>query len=398
MHRVDLLFCDVEAWKLGGSERVDLAIARGQVVARGIQIARDSEAREVIDGRGKRLIPGLVDVHLHGYGGHDVTSGGVPAARAAAAALARTGTTRFLATLYPSQPERLVQLAAEFARCLRDQELEAPLGARIEGLHLEGPFVNPRKAGALDPACLRAPDLDEARALVLRFPGVIRRMTIAPELEGAHEVVRFLLDQGVRPSLGHSDCSATQAELATRLGPLAVTHLFNAMRGVHHREPGLALAALENEDLIPEIICDGVHVDPQVVRWTREVRGNKGLVMISDALWPAGSDVASFEAGGKQIRHGSDAMWAEEGMLAGAKLCLMEMVRARVADGSLRFHEAVAMASYWPARELGLRNDLEPGAIGDAVLLDEASEISGVWLAGQCIFPPIGRSFGASKR
>lgn len=381
--RAELLFRDVEAWCPEGWERADIAIGRRGVLARGPDLARTVEAEQIVEGRGRRLVPGLVDVHVHGYGGHDVTFGGAVAARAAAAALARAGTTRFLATLYPSPPERLRALVAEYGELLRIQRGEAPFGSRIEGLHLEGPFVNPARAGALDPACLRAPALEEVRAWVREHPGVVRRMTLAPELSGAHDLLRFLLDEGVRPSLGHSDCSCDRAIAAARLGPLAVTHLFNAMRGIHHREPGLALAALELPELVPEVICDGVHVAPEVLRWVRGVRGAGGMVMISDALWPAGSPIHEFEAGGKQIRQGPDAMWAEEGMLAGAKLCQLEMVRARVADGTFALHDAIDIASRWPARELGLRADLLPGALGDALLLEDDLRLAGVWIDGR---------------
>jgi N-acetylglucosamine-6-phosphate deacetylase len=381
--RAEVLFLDVEAWSPKGWERTDVALSGREVLARGADLSGACIAREVVEGRGRKLVPGLVDVHLHGYGGHDVTSGGPSAARAAAAALAQVGTTRFLATLYPSPPERLRALIAAYDELLREQRGEGPRGARIEGLHLEGPFVSRKRAGALEPECLREPDLAEVRGWLREHPGVVRRITVAPELTGAHELLRLLLDHGVRPSLGHTDCTCREAEAAARVGPLAVTHLFNAMRGVHHREPGLAMAALEIPDLVPELICDGVHVAPEVLRWVRGVRGAHGVVMISDALWPAGSAVLEFEAGGKRIRQGADAMWAEQGMLAGAKLCLLEMIRARVADGTFHLHDAIGMASYWPARELGLRADLMPGGLADALLLAEDGGLDGVWIDGR---------------
>ncbi|MBL8900284.1 MAG: N-acetylglucosamine-6-phosphate deacetylase [Planctomycetes bacterium] len=384
--RAEVLFRDVEAWSPAGWERTDLALGTRAVLARGAGLADACEARTIVEGRGRKLVPGLVDVHLHGYAGHDVTSGGPVAARLVASALARAGTTRFLATLYPSPPERLRALIAAYDELLREQRGEAPRGARVEGLHLEGPFVSRKRAGALEPECLRDPDLAEVRTWLREHPGVVRRITIAPELTGAHELLRLLLDHGVRPSLGHSDCTCREAEVAAKLGPLAVTHLFNAMRGVHHREPGLALAALEIPELVPELICDGVHVAPEVLRFVHETRGARGVVMISDALWPAGSDVLEFEAGGKRIRQGADAMWAEQGMLAGAKLCLLEMIRSRVADGTFELHAAIGMASFWPARELGLRADLLPGGLADALLLAADGGLDGVWIDG-CAVP-----------
>lgn len=382
---VDWILEDVRVPGPTGWESVELRFGGGRVQVRSgpPHDAETPPGAKRVHGRGRRLVPGLVDLHVHGFGGHDITTGGAAATLGAAEALARHGTTRFLATLYPTPPEPTFAAVQGVALAMQRQRDEGGVGARIEGVHLEGPFVNPARRGALPAACLRLPDLAEMRGLVRSFPGVIRRVTLAPEMSGAADLIRFLLDEGIRPSLGHSDCTCVEAERAAGLGPLAVTHLFNAMRGIHHREPGLALAALRHPDLVPELIADGVHVAPEVLAWVRELRGDKGLVLVSDALWPAGTALTSFEAGGEKIRQGRDAMWAEAGYLAGARLSLLEIVRDRVAEGTFELCEALSFASSWPARELGWTQDLSVGAPADAVLLDEGLAVAGVWVAGR---------------
>lgn len=342
------------------------------------------------------LAPGLIDLHVHGYAGHDPDESLPGLARALAAA----GTTAFLPTLFPDAPARLGQQAERIWQ-RRD---ESAGGARVLGLHLEGPFVNPARAGGLPADRLHAPSPAALRELLGSSDAAargIRQVTVAPELSGARELIAELVQLGVRVSLGHSAASAREAALATESGARGATHLFNAMgvgatSGIHHREASLASFALAHDALVAEIIGDLVHVGPEAFRIALRARGPLGLALVSDALKGANAAGAEFDSHGRRCRVQGGAIWlvpedpAAPPRLTGAEACQLEAVRRLVRARVVGIAEALTMASESPARALGVERELGrlvPGAWADLVSLDPRTlELREVLVGGESRF------------
>lgn len=320
------------------------------------------------------IAPGLVDLHVHGFGGADPLGGLTDMARA----LARAGTTAFQPTLFPAAPERLGALAARLdaARSL------LPAGvARAVGIHLEGPFVNPRAAGALPVEDLAEPSPRALEAILGPAMGSgrgVRTITLAPELAGSQDLVRELAHGGIRVSLGHSLATAAEARAAVQAGAQGATHLYNAMRPFHHREVGLAGVALTEEVVFAELIADLVHVCGPAIELALAARGPRGLCIVSDALAGAGTGCRRFHSFGREhIERDGAFYWppaapGEAPRLAGSACSQLEMVRRLVRAGVCSLAEALTMASTSPARALGIEGcgRLYPGARADLIVLD----------------------------
>jgi len=323
------------------------------------------------------VLPGFVDVHVHGGGGHDTMDGAEGVLGLARFHVAH-GTTSLCPTTVTSQEEDL-------ARALRGVgEAARTSPARILGAHLEGPFISERKLGA-QPRRSRLPD----PALLARLlaAGPIAIATLAPELEGALALVDALARKGVRASLGHSECAFADAEKAFARGARGATHLWNAMSGAHHREPGLAAAALDAKDAFLELILDGHHVHPAVARVTlRAARGR--VVLVTDAIRAAGKPEGPTELGGQRVVVREGRATLEDGTLAGSVLTLDRALANAVAWG-VPVAEATLLVTRNPADYLG-RRDLgrfEPGARFDAVLLDDRMAVEQVVVDGKIVAP-----------
>jgi N-acetylglucosamine-6-phosphate deacetylase len=314
-----------------------------------------------------------------------------------AAALARVGTTAFQPTLFPAAPQRLGAQAAEtWARAEALGRASAARGARVVGLHLEGPFVNPLRAGALSVGDLAQPSAEALRVILGSSTGSgrgVRTMTLAPELPGAAELVAELARCGVRVSLGHSQATAAEARAAARAGAVGATHLFNAMGPLHHREVGLVGFALTDQALHAELIGDLVHVSPGAVALSLTARGSHGLCLVSDALQGAGTGCERFQAHGREHLLRDGAVYyppRDEGAaprLAGSALGQLEMVRRLVRNGVVALEEALTMAAETPARALGMESELgrlAPGAQADLLVLRGPQlELEAVYVGGQ---------------
>jgi len=335
----------------------DLLVDSGLVSASG---APD----EVLDVSGCIVAPGFVDLHVHAAGGHAV-QGDHADLVGVARALARRGTTSFLATTFTAPLEELRSVVAG------DLPEE---GARCLGVHLEGPWLSPAAAGAQPPQWLRPPETHEALALV--DAGPVRLVTVAPELPGAGALVAALAERGVHVSLGHSDARYDEGLAAVEAGARGVTHCFNAMSQLTSREPGLVGLALSAPDLVVEVIADGVHVHEAAFRSLHAARGARGVALVSDCVdgcAPAGL-----------VRDG-DVLRTPDGTLAGSALSLADAVR-RVVSWGVCLEDALAMASSTPASVLGVDVSLRPGAVADVVVLDAFLEVRHVLVGGvrQC--------------
>lgn len=294
---------------------------------------------------------GLVDIHFHGQGGLDVMAEDPEELLRLSERLGGQGVGGVLAT-FVSSPRRETVAALENVKRVKGREK----GAKILGVHLEGPFLHPERKGAHNPRHLRPPDVREAKEWIAAGEGLVKLVTLAPELPGMPEVMRFLDRKGVRVSMGHTTADSGAALRGKKLGARSVTHLFNAMNGIHHREPGLAGFALLDREIYTELIADGVHVSDDVVRLVLRVRPPDRVILISDGFFLTGMATRGvFTLGGLKVKAFRDGSLRKlDGTLAGGNRTLPEIVERVARLGVLPRPKVVAMASTNPLRMLGL--------------------------------------------
>ncbi len=333
----------------------------------------------VVDLKGAWLLPGFVDLHTHGGGGHSVASSRA-AMEGAVAFHRRHGTTATLVSLMTAPVDDLCEQLSWAAALVRRGP--TPAGS-VLGSHLEGPFLSPRRSGAQNPAHMIAPDPAVLDRFVAAAGGTLRMVTLAPELDGAVALIAPLRGQGVIVAMGHSDAGYEEGAAAIRAGANHATHLFNAMPPLHHRAPGLAGAALE-ADIPCEVINDGRHVHPAVVGLVARLISCP--VLVTDAIDASGVGDGTFSLGGQevQVRDG-EARLAQTGSLAGSTLTMDEALRRAVRDSGLSVAQASAAASANPARVLGLHasaGSIAPGRRADLVVLDDDLQVTAVMAGG----------------
>lgn len=361
---------------------VAAAVVDGELVRGDVEIDGGTITAAGRRGGGRGIaVPGLVDLQVNGFAGVDLLQATKEEVALVAAALARTGVLWYQPTLITAPPE-LTRLALSTI----GDAAEGP-GARVLGVHLEGPFLAPARAGAHPVEWLRQPDLD-LLASYLGAGGRVSTMTIAPELDRASETIDALLERGVVVSLGHTDATAAFAHAAFDQGASTVTHLFNAMRPFHQRDPGLAGAALARADAVVQLIADGVHLAPEALltAW-RAARGRVALV--SDAIAAAGLGDGRFRIGTVDVEVAGGVSRQSDGVLAGAVRPLAWGLRLLVELG-VPIVEAVDAVTRTPARVLGRERDvgvLRPGMPADLVVLDDDFAVERVLLAGEELVP-----------
>lgn len=338
---------------------------------------------DVLDCEGDFIAPGLVDIHLHGALGRDTMEASGEAFRAILRHHAGEGTTTAVLSTVASSPEGMrsvLSAASEWKG--------APGCARLAGIHLEGPWFSPVRRGAHALEHVRNPSPGEV-AMVIAHAGVIRRLTLAPELAGASDAVKALVAAGIPVSAGHSDATVAEALSAFRSGIRQVTHLHNAMSSFLKSDPprrGLAEAALETPGIVCELIADGVHVMPELLRGAFAAKGWEGIVLVSDATAGCGlEEGAEFLLGGLECRISKGVPRTGEGKLAGAAATLLNGVRVMTEVGGASLAEAVAMASLVPANLIGLGSELgsmEIGKRADLIRFSPDWRVRGVWIGG----------------
>lgn len=362
---------------------LDDRVAAGRITVEDGRIAAVDLADEPADG--PYLAPGFVDVHVHGWGGHDAM-GDLAALDGMARAVLRRGVTSFLPTAVTAPLDALVA----FAERVRAWLPAAPAdGAEPLGFNLEGPFLAESRRGAHAAAHLRTPAGAPPARLEQLVDG-LRVMTIAPELAGATDLIRWLRDRGVAPSIGHSAATLDEARSGYAAGGSSTTHLFNAMSGVDHRAPGLAVAALLDDDAFVELIADGVHVHPGLWPLITRLKPPDRLLLVSDALPIAGTGDGRGRIGGLEVEvSGERATLAGTDTLAGSVISLDAAVRNLVASG-VPLPAAVAAASRNPLALLGVtdRGRIGPGQRADLVEIDADLRVrrvmrGGAWFAGE---------------
>ena len=357
---------------------VDGEVVPGDVVVVGDRLVGVGE--EPAGARGLAA-PGFVDLQVNGFAGVDLLAADLDGHRTVARALAATGVTAYQPT-FVSQPPSVVEAAAATTTAAMDED--AWTGARILGLHLEGPFLDPDHAGAHDPAHLLAPDLAMADRLCGSGPATT--MTVAPELEGGLDLVAHLAARGVVVSLGHSGADAATAHRAVDLGARTVTHLHNAMRRWAPRDPGLAGVALARPDVVVQAIVDGVHLAPETVVTTMAAAAGR-VAAVTDAIAAAGMPPGTSRLGDREVHVDGHSARLADGTLAGSIGTLDAAVRILVSLGVDR-RVALASVTSVPAGllrrpELGT---LRPGTPADVVVLDDDLRVVRTLVAGREVF------------
>ena len=337
------------------------------------------EAAGDVDLGGACVIPGLVDIHTHGAVGADFSDGDADGLRRMAAHLAKRGVTSFAPTSM-TLPYDTLAAAFQTAAALN---AERPAGcARVVGIHMEGPFFSEKKKGAQNGAYLRLPDFEAFRALYEGCGGLVRIVDIAPELPGA---AAFTAQAGAlcTVSVAHTDADYEQAKAVYEAGATHLTHLYNAMPGIHHRKPGVIGAASEREDVAAELICDGLHVHPSAVRMAFRLFPGR-ICLISDSLRCCGMPDGEYELGGQQVFLSGGVARLADGTIAGAASDLYADMRNAVSFGIPR-EEAIRAATIRPAREIGRADEIgsiEAGKYADFVVCDGALNARAVYIGG----------------
>lgn len=330
------------------------------------------------------LVPAYVDIHIHGCAGHDVMEATTEALNTIGSYLATRGVGAYFPTTVTSPRDEtmrsLAGLSAEIGRSDAGGRGATPLG-----IHLEGPFLSPRKRGVHTEALLEAPSI----ALFDRFwqaaEGKISLMTIAPELPGATELIAYATALGVRCSLGHSDARVCEAEAGYEAGARSATHTFNAMRAIDHRQPGLAAYVLDKQLLFAEIICDGIHVDPLMVRLFSRSKDEDHVILVTDGMSATGRPDGTYMLGDIEVEV-REGRCTSNGTLAGSVLTMDRGVRNLMEFTGANLSTAVAAASRNPSRLMGIDHNwgsLDVGRMANITVLSPSAEVIHTFLAGQ---------------
>lgn len=349
-------------------------VVNGTVAVEGDRIA----AVEERDGEPSGwVLPGFVDIHCHGGGGHSLASGDAEAARGAAAFHASRGTTTLVASMVSSTHEFLLSATEALRPLVAD--------GTLAGIHYEGPYIAEARCGAHVVSVLRDPDTAELGELIDAGGGAVKMVTIAPELPGAVEAIEFLDSRGVVASIGHTDATYEETRAGIDAGAQAATHLFNAMRGFNHRDPGPIPALIADERIFSEIIADPVHLHPGTMAFAFDVSLPGWTILVSDAMDAAGLADGSYRLGRHEVSVADGvATVAGTDVIAGSTITLLDAVRNAVNLAGQSVEAASRMASATPAELLGLHEvgAIEPGRFADAVVLDDDLQLVSVMRRG----------------
>jgi N-acetylglucosamine-6-phosphate deacetylase len=337
---------------------------------------------DVVDCGGRYLAPGLIDVHVHGGGGHSLMTDDPDEVQAYARWVARHGVTGFLISTSGRDHGEIVRRLEALAPVVGWE----PGAARVLGFHLEGPYINKARKGAFPAPWLRAPDVDEYWELVAASDKQVRQVTLAPELPGGDTLIEAVLASGAVAAIGHTDASYDEAMRAFDLGATHVTHCFNAMRPFAHRDPGCLAAIMARDGVTAELIGDGAHVDYAAARVLLRAKEAQNIVLVTDGMTLAGTDDGDADWEGQRIRvEGGKAVRVADNTIIGGVITLDQTMRNAVKHLGVPLETAVAMASTQPARAMRLGDRygaIAPGLAADFALLNDDLDVHQTYVGG----------------
>ncbi|WP_309119055.1 N-acetylglucosamine-6-phosphate deacetylase [Paenibacillus sp.] len=348
-----------------------------------VEVSASSAGAVDVDLQGGWVVPGFIDLHCHGGFGGDFMDATIEAYETITGFHGRHGTTTMLATtVTATKPDIDAVLRATAAY----RDAASPRGARLLGVHLEGPFISPKWPGAQNPARIVPPNAEWLQDWATAYPGLIKQLTLAPETEGALGLIRALRELGIIAAAGHTDATYDQLVDAVDAGLNQAVHTFNAMTPLHHRNPGVVGAVLTDARIVAEVIADGVHVHPAAVKLLTQTKTAGNLVLITDAMAAAGLGDGQYSLGGLDVTvRGGVARLTHGDSLAGSTLTMIEAFRFVVRRVGLSVPEASRLASANAAKQLGLEDELgaiRAGAAADLVLLTPELDIVRVYRDG----------------
>ncbi|MEC0182631.1 N-acetylglucosamine-6-phosphate deacetylase [Paenibacillus peoriae] len=341
-----------------------------------------AEAASMVRLEGGYLLPGFIDIHVHGGNGEDFMDSNPRVLDTITSFHGSQGTTAMLATTMTAPKERIDRVLGEVHAYMAQPMPHA----QLEGVHLEGPFISPNWPGAQNPQHIVPPNLAWMAEWEQRYPGLVRQLTLAPEREGALELIPWLRSHGITAALGHTDATYEEVEQAAAAGLNHAVHAFNAMTPLHHRKPGAAGAVLADPRIEAEVIADGIHVHPAAISLLAKLKQNHNLILITDAMSATGLEDGHYTLGDLPVIVQDGVARLEDGVtLAGSTLTMIEGFRFLVQQVGLSIPEASQMASLNPARSLDIHDrtgSLEAGKQADILLLDADLNLQGVWIKG----------------
>lgn len=329
------------------------------------------------------LVPGFIDLHIHGAADHDVMDGSVKSLQKISHQLAKEGVTGFLATTMTASSERIEAALAVIPEAIANVQ-----GAAILGVHLEGPFISREKMGAQNGNDVLLPDVDLFKRWQELAGGQIRLVTVAPELENALPFIKALRAMDVLPAIGHTNATYEQTMAAIAAGSTYATHLFNAMRHIHQREPGATGALLLANEVMAEMIADGKHLHAALYEIAYRIKGKERLLLVTDAMRAKCMGDGCYELGGQEVHVADGKATLANGTLAGSVLCMPDAIKNIMKFTDCSLEDAIRMASYNPAHKLNLtsrKGSIDVGKDADLVVLSDKLNVKLTMVGGEVV-------------
>jgi len=340
---------------------------------------------EVIDAGNGFVVPGFIDIHVHGGGGSDIMDGKYEAVKQIAITHSRFGTTAFLPTTMTMSKDKIIGSL----KSIHEAFIKGTGAAEILGVHLEGPYISSEKKGAQKEKDIKKASIGEFLEFNQASGNLIRIVTLAPEKPGAIDLIRWLHKNGIIASVGHSNATYKQVQEGIKAGLTHVTHTFNAMREFNHREPGVVGAALSSPKLILEMIADGIHLHPVAMKILIKIKEIGKIVLITDAMRAASKPEGTYNLGGQEVTVVRGQARLKDGALAGSVLTMDKAVCNMVDKVGVSLTEAIQMATASPARCLGVeskKGSLEPGKDADIVILNKKLKVELTMVKGKIVY------------